>query len=212
MLNSLKKLFGSKTEKGTISKKAIASYLPNNPVIVEAGAFNGDDSLALSKQFPLGQIHAFEPIPEVYKELSKKVKGCNNVTTYQLALGGENGTTTMYLSGSNHETRSSSSLLKPKEHLTFHEHIPFKEEITVKVMTIGKWAKIYQIPRIDFMWLDMQGNELTALKAAPAILKGIKVIYTEVSLIETYEGVPLYEEYQNWLIEQGFEVKVEASL
>jgi hypothetical protein len=35
------------------------------------------------------------------------------------------------------------------------------------------------------------------------------VIYTEVSLVETYEGVALYPELKAFLIEQGFVVKQE---
>ena len=210
MLRTIKKLLGFKTEKGTISKKKIAKYLPNNPVIFEAGAFNGEDSLALSKQFPKGHIHAFEPIPEVFNELKKRVRGQKNVSIYPIALGATNGMTTMYLSGASHQQRSSSSLLKPKEHLNVHQHIPFKQTLKVPIKTIDAWALQNGVPYIDFMWLDMQGNELVALKAAPKILSTVKVIYTEVSLIETYEGVPLYEEYKNWLISQGFEVKIEA--
>ncbi|MFK7949216.1 MAG: FkbM family methyltransferase [Saprospiraceae bacterium] len=210
MIQKLKKIFGLTAEKGTISKKKIAKYLPENPIIFEAGASNGIDSLELCKQFPKGHIHAFEPIPAVFAELKKRVEGQQNISLYPIALDGKNGVTTMYLSGDSDDTRSSSSLLKPKEHINFHEHIPFEEELSVPVKTIDTWAAENGVTQIDFMWLDMQGNELTALKAAPNILKTVKVIYTEVSLIETYEEVPLYEDYKKWLVSQGFKVTIEA--
>jgi len=207
MLSKILKVLGLKNEKGVISKKSIAEYLSDNPIIIEAGASDGQDTLELSKQFPNGQIHAFEPIPAVFEKLKNRVGNCKNVHIYPHALGPTNHTAKMYVSSG--RSYGSSSLLKPKEHLTIHKDVHFKEEIEVPVLTIDDWAAKHNIDRVDFMWLDMQGAEYATLKASSKILNSLKVLYTEVSLMEMYEGVPLYEEYKTWLESLGFKAAIE---
>jgi hypothetical protein len=48
--------------------------------------------------------------------------------------------------------------------------------------------------------------EFNVLRASKEILPTVKVIYSEVSLLEMYEGAPLYPEYRSWLESQGFSV------
>ena len=65
------------------------------------------------------------------------------------------------------------------------------------------------IDHIDFMWLDMQGAEYQMLKKSKIILPTVKVIFTEVSLLQMYEDCPLYPEFRAWLESEGFEVVAE---
>ena len=51
----------------------------------------------------------------------------------------------------------------------------------------------------------IQGHELAILQAAPHMINHIKVIFAEVSFIESYEGQPLYNDVVAWMIEHGFE-------
>ena len=43
-------------------KELIKQYLPINPVVIEAGAHIGTDTVEFSKIWPKGSIYAFEPI------------------------------------------------------------------------------------------------------------------------------------------------------
>ncbi len=52
----------------------------------------------------------------------------------------------------------------------------------------------------------MQGYELAAMQSAPRIMETVSVIYTEVNLLEVYEGVPLYNDVWKWLTSRGFHV------
>ena len=209
MWSYIKSKLGLSKDDGTIPLSQILPYVPDSPVVIEAGAFNGMDTLKLSKQFNKGHIHAFEPVPEVYQQLVERAGQLPNVTTHPVALGAAPGTLTMYLSGATAEQRSSSSLLPPKDHLKIHDHIAFDERIEVPVITLDGWAAEADVERVDFMWLDMQGNELAVLKASPRIMATVQAIYTEVSLVETYEGVPLYGELREWMESQGFTVAIE---
>jgi hypothetical protein len=54
------------------------------------------------------------------------------------------------------------------------------------------------------LWLDMQGYELPAMKAAPKVLSKVSVIITELEFVEAYAGQPQYHEVKSWLESQGF--------
>jgi hypothetical protein len=108
-------------------------------------------------------------------------------------------------------SNASSSLLRPKEHVVDHPDVLFNSEIEIQTITLDDWAEKHGVKKVDFLWLDMQGYELAALKAAHVALKSVLAIYTEVSLRETYEGVPLYSDVRDWLEERGFRVEREES-
>jgi 2-O-methyltransferase len=191
-------------EVGVIPKSYIAKFIPPDPIIIEGGAHVGLDTIGMSKMWPKGYIHAFEPVPYLYQRLAHNTKKLRNVGIYQLALGDINGRSKIYLS--NGTSDASSSLLKPKEHLSQHPSVLFEDSIEIQVITLDTWAKNHSIEKIDFLWLDLQGYELRMLKASPKILQSVKAIYTEVSLKELYEGCPLYPEMACWFEEQGFRI------
>lgn len=100
-----------------ISKQEIMRYLPSKKVnILEAGAYDGKDTLDWSNLLPESTIYAFEPVPSAYKRLQEKVRDCSNVKTYQECLSDASGEVSFYVSqeGDDVQGTFSSSLLKPK--------------------------------------------------------------------------------------------------
>lgn len=184
----------------------ISKLLPTDPIIVEAGAFHGHDTVRLAHQWPQGAIHAFEPVPELFAKLQEKTSTLKNVHCHQLALSNHNGTETFYMAQKPEKpgiATQAGSLLPPKERLK-HSPIQFPSTIEVQTITIDSWAAHHRIERIDCLWLDMQGTELAVLKSAPKILKTVSVIYTEVAFIESYQNIPLMAEVKAWIESQGF--------
>lgn len=185
----------------------IKPYISSSPVIIEAGAFDGRDTQKLAALWPEGTIHAFEPVPDLFTRLQKNTAHLSNVQCYQLALSDYTGEALFYVSEKPDKQGVSSqagSLHKPKERLT-RSPIHFPRTIMVPTITLDAWAQQYQINKIDLLWLDMQGHELSVLKAAPYMLAIVQVIYTEVGFIEAYEGQPSYEVVKNWIELQGFD-------
>jgi 2-O-methyltransferase len=192
---------------GMVSLAEIAAHLPPAPVVIEAGAHIGVDTVRLARKWPEGRIYAFEPVPEVFRKLQERVSRLPNASCFQLALGGQDGTAEIHLSGG--ASDGSSSLLKPKEHLRDHPDVTFDRTTSVTVRTVDSWAAEHGVDRVDFLWLDMQGLELQVLQAAPVTLATVSAIYSEVSLRETYEGAALYPELAKWLEKAGFTIAVE---
>ena len=187
-----------------ISKDIIKQFLPKNPNILEAGAHIGRDTIKMARLWPDAQIHAFEPVPSLFEHLKKNTADFKNIHCYSYALSNQNGTSIFYES---HGITAISSLHKPNEYLK--DKATFTP-ITVQTITIDSWAQKYSIPRIDFMWLDLQGHELTALQGALEILKTTKAILTEINLVQRYEHAILYQELRQWLEEHNFKLQQEA--
>lgn len=184
----------------------VAPYLPDSPVILEAGAFDGTDTARFAKHWPTASIHAFEPVPELFPVVERNTSHLQGVRRYQLALADHTGTATFHLSGDEQGggNRGCSSLMPPTELILEGSHIPFKGAIEIEAITIADWASREKIDRIDFMWLDLQGMELPTLKAAGPILATTSAIRTIVSRHEFYSGCALYDEMTSWMKSQGF--------
>lgn len=191
-----------------INKKFIQRFLPPNPIIIDAGAHVGGDSIDMCRLFAGSTIHAFEPVPDIFKLLKHNTRKFNRIHCHTIALSNQNGEQVIHVSSG--ASDGSSSFLQPKEHLTDHPDVFFNKDITVKTQTLDAWAAQQQLDHIDLLWLDMQGFELEVLKASSVILPTVKAIHMEVSTRATYEGVPLYHELRSWMEERDFHVEVEA--
>lgn len=187
------------------------SYRYNPKIIFEAGCADGSHTEMLANIFKLATIYAFEPVKEYYDVAKQRTQNLSNVKLYNYALGEKNEDHEIYISyNAEGNMWCSNSLLKPKEHLISNPHILFPEKRITKVVNLDTFCDENNINRIDFFWLDMQGYEMKTLNAAPKILNNIKSLYTETNLIETYEGVELYDTYKEWLIKKGFKLMFET--
>jgi len=185
----------------------VKDFLPDNPIILECGAYNGDDTLRMAKQWPKATIHAFEPVPVHFENIKNRTEDNNNIKIYKLALADVEGKLDFYLSDAQNTgiLTASSSLLPAKDHVKFDNWVTFNKKTTVDAITLDKWASDEKIDHIDFMWLDMQGFALNMLKPSKMV-KNTSVIYIEVEFIEAYEKQYLYPEIKEWMRTNGFDL------
>lgn len=184
-----------------ITKEFIRQFLPDNPIIIEAGAHIGRDTLKMSTFWPDAHIYAFEPVPELFAQLKERTGMQPDVHTFNLALSDTQGTATLHVSSG--ASTAASSLLEPYEYVKERPNVLF-HPITVPTTTLDAWAAGAGLNHIDFLWLDMQGYELKVLKASPTILATVRAILIEASLTERFKENPLYGEIRTWLEDQGF--------
>ena len=98
-----------------------------------------------------------------------------------------------------------SSLLKLQEWANRdYFHSDLDHPITVKSTTLDKWCSENGISKIDFLWFDMEGNELRGLQGAVKSLKNVTCIYTEVKIQKFREEAVLYKDLKKWLNSQWF--------
>ncbi len=186
---------------------AIKQFLPENPIIVEAGAFDGNDTNKMALQWPHGIIHAFEPVPEIYERLLKNTAKFSNIHYHPLALSDRTGNALFYISERPTKPGIASqagSLHKPKERLS-KSPLVFPRTAYVTTITLDEWANKNGVTALDLLWLDTQGHEMAILQAAPQMLSKTKVVLAEVSFIESYENQPQYEDVIAFMASHGFE-------
>jgi FkbM family methyltransferase len=190
-------LLGAETQ---IPLTLITSLLPQNPIVVESGAQFGEDTDKMSRLWPQGTVYAFEPSPISYPYV-EQVSSCrSNVFSFQLALSNASGEMPFYLAG------GASSLLIPQEQFNqTYFHVDVDHPIMVEVVELDNWLDEQEINKVDFLWLDMEGNELNALKGAHKHLSDVTLIYTEVNIQRFWNDCVCYEELKNWLACEGFE-------
>jgi len=171
--------------------------------IIHVGAHYGEE---ISEYIENGiqDIVLFEPLSECFDVLAQKVMNLNaNIEGHQVALGSAPGTAIMYLSDNE---KQSSSILKPKVHLTHHPHVKFNGTEEVEVDLLDNFdTKDY-----NFLNMDVQGYELEVLKGSTEILKHVDYVYCEVNRDEVYEGNAYVEELDEFLSSYGME-RVETS-
>ena len=177
-------------------------------VIVEAGAFDGKDTAVFAKHWPDGHVYAFEPLPVLAQRVRSNTAGLMNVSLFELALGIDDSTTVELFSFDNQrDLHGSSSLLQPQDHLKIAPEIKFNARVVVPAITADKWFESLGSPKIDLLWLDLQGAELAVLKKGLKLLAHTETIHIEVSRKPLYSGGVTYREIKRFLEDQGFKQK-----
>jgi FkbM family methyltransferase len=196
-----------------IPYEVCAEYLPVNPIIIEAGAYDGSNTRDFCRFWPDCQVYAFEPVPSAYERLVEVAKEFPlQIHPQPMALSGETGTAEMHVSVTGISGgEQSSSLLPPGATREEFPFVGFREEtITVQVTRLDDWSLAHGVSRIDFLWLDLQGMELAALECCGVVLSGVSVIHCEVQNVPLYQGATLYPDIAEWLQRRGFRVAREA--
>ena len=187
--------------------RSLPQLLPKNPVILEAGAYDGEYTLQMSELWPSATIYSFEPVPLLFLKTKAKTFNRKNVRCFQLALSSQTGNAPFYVSSDpENEISRSGSLLEPKNHLTLYPTVKFNKRIDVATINLDEWATLNNVDHIDLMWLDMQGAEFSMLKAAPQMVATAKAIFIKIAFTQTYKDIPLYAEVRTWLEQNSFKV------
>lgn len=179
----------------------LKTILPDNPIILEAGAHYAQDTRWMAQTWPKGIIHAFEPTPVNFKRVEKAAQEYPNIKCYTYAVDIECGNKSFYQVRKEDRGDQGSNSLLPHKILAKSSNDP----IQVDCITIDEWAIQNGIDHIDFMWLDIEGNELNALKGSSKILSTVKAIFTEVNFQEFWHGCTQYETLKSWLKKHNFE-------
>lgn len=175
---------------------------------------------------PQGVLHIGANVGEeapVYHELGiKKViwiegnpdifgKLCTNVLKFgheaiNAIIGDETGKEVTFHVSNN--ASQSSSILELGTHKIVHPDVHYVKDIPGKTIRIDYYFK--DLNGYDFLNIDLQGAELMALRGMGDLLEGFKWAYLEVNKAHLYEGCPLVEDLDLFLMGFGFK-RIETS-
>jgi FkbM family methyltransferase len=187
--------------------------------IFDIGACEGEDSIRYARLFPASRVFAFEPLPRNLA-IAERLIGTSGVTNVRLipcALAESDGEADFHVSSGHPpdvpETsdwdygNKSSSLLPPDAHTKIHPWVHFDEVIRVPVRTVLSVAHEWDLDRVDFMHIDVQGAELKVLQGAGDLLATVTAIWLEVEAVPLYRDQPLRDEVAEFLSAHGFELR-----
>lgn len=193
-----------------ISPREIAKFLNcQNPLIIEAGAFDGSDTQSFLDYWPLANIHSFEPEPELFDNLVKRFENDSRIKLHNLALSPDPDIKTITLKTFQGTPHASSSILSPSLHLSIHPDLNFEREIPCDAITLDQWHRAEGVTKLDLMWLDLQGAELEILKQATETLSVTHAIHIEVNRVALYEGSATRDDVHQFLTNLGFKLEIE---
>lgn len=172
-------------------------YNANITGIIHVGAHYGEEVKDYIGN-GIQKLLLFEPLEDNYNILLDRINGLNaNIKLHKVALGSEIKEAAMYVSDNE---KQSSSILKPKKHLTHHPDVYFPDMENVEVNILDN----YDTLEYNFISMDVQGYELEVLKGAKNSLNSIDYVYCEVNRDEVYENNALIEEIDLYLSQFGF--------
>ena len=180
-----------------------ANYIKNkeeNYVIFDVGSRDCKQSIEFYNNFPNAKIFAFECNPNTLDICKKNIENYKDrITLIEGAVCDYDGEIKFYpinqkktITTWEDGNPGASSLFKSNGKYTSEHYI--QDEITVNCHRLDTVIKKYNIPRVDIIWMDLQGAELLAFKGLGGHLKNVKYIQTEITFREIYNNQVLAKE------------------
>lgn len=146
------------------SHTLVPEFLPQEPVVVDAGANVGEFSQAMTSEFR-GHCYAIEPSPEIFE----KIEEGEGVHKFMFALAGTPGAIDLHVGTNSVAT-------------TLHraESGQYSTTVRVPARTLEEFCKTSKLDRIDVLKMDIEGEELAVLDSCSDVfLRGIGQITVE---------------------------------
>jgi 2-O-methyltransferase len=180
----------------------IGEYLHANPkVILDIGAFNGEDALAFKRHYPYADVYAFEADPRNFSR-------CQTVASYginifHLAVSDYVGQTPFYSSGGRIEYEASGSTLKPTpRQLSDFPEMSFTEVGMIPCTTLWDFCTEHSIANIDLLHMDVQGAEGRVIEGMKDIRPSI--VFLEKSESHHYETATSVDTLNKLMLDRGY--------
>jgi FkbM family methyltransferase len=170
--------------------------------LLDVGANAGQFAMEMRKAGYKNKIISFEPIKKVFDQLLENSKNDPLWSAENYALGDQDKTETINISG--HSLSSSILDMLPK-HIEFAPNSAYtsKEEIKVKRLDTV-FDNFYSKNKKIMLKIDTQGYEKRVIDGAVDSLKHIKLLQLEMSITRLYEDEMLINEMMNYILDRKF--------
>lgn len=169
--------------------------------IVDAGANAGQFARAAHLCFPEARILSFEPLPDVAERLATNLSDVPGHKIFRTALGATDGVTKFH-----RNSYDQSSSVLPMLH-NEGGMLADKSEVEVLEVLLARFDTVLAGESLEpdcLLKLDLQGNELAALRGAERCLSAFQNIILETVFEAEYVDEPLFEEIWEHLKGRGF--------
>ena len=178
----------------------IKDFLPEQAVMIDIGANVGSFIYQLESKLSPQNIYAFEPNSKLYQRLKRIFP---KVNIYPIALSDRNETSEFKIPVIKGKTYNSRGTLK----LDYRENGEAKHFIQkVKVVKLDDWDGLENLKRIDFIKIDVEGNEMNTLRGARNVIEKYRpTLMVEMEQRHHHEPLQqLISEIEGWNYEAFF--------
>ena len=177
----------------------------DKPIIFDVGAHRGETSNYYCSLIENCIVYSFEPSTESYQALVNNTIHNPQIKPFNLALGNSNKKTEL-----NINSFSQTNSILPTHQLgpqTWGDGLlETKKTEQINLMTLDEFVRTQSIERIDLLKLDTQGSEYLVIEGAMQTLSKIKIIYTEIITMPTYDGQIEFDEFIKLMRLNNFEL------
>lgn len=176
--------------------------------VLHIGANIGEEA-PVYNELGVQKVIWIEGNPDLMMRLENNIKPYPLQVAMNYLIGDEEGKEVNFHISNN--ASQSSSVLELGTHKVVHPEVHYVKDIPMtmhRIDVIFKNAGAFD--SLDFLNIDLQGAELMALKGMGEMLKQFKWCYLEVNKAHLYEGCPLIEDLDIYLLGFGFK-RVETS-
>jgi FkbM family methyltransferase len=141
-------------------------YLKSDMVFVDIGANQGEYTLFAAKRLTAGRVLAFEPLPSIRKVLHENIhlNSFKNIEVYDCGLSDREGVLPIHEVEDEHEGLAT---LYPGDRAS-------RSSIAVELKTLDAIFPATGLKRLDFIKIDIEGAELSALQGSKKVLEMYK--------------------------------------
>lgn len=178
-----------------------------DPLILEIGAHDGEDTEVLCRAFPAARIFCFEPYAPPAERWRRRMYDREqpySARLDQIAIGQVDGPVQFFAStgqiGEYADWDSSGSIRRPTGHLTRSPEVRFKEPVWVPCHRLDSWAATnLGLSPVDFIWADVQGAQRDLIEGGRQTLGVTRWLYIECHEESLYHEEPSHKQLRELL-------------
>ncbi|GAB1452499.1 FkbM family methyltransferase [Draconibacterium sp.] len=173
-------------------------------VLLDIGANTGQFAKKMRNLGYTKKIISFEPLKDAFKVLNGSVSNDKNWTAHNYAIGDEDITGVINVSGKSDCSSILNMLPSQMDSAAGLEYVA-KQEIEIKKLDTIFDTLVSESDNI-MMKIDTQGYEKNVIDGAIESLKKIRIIQLEMSIVPLYENEMLLVEMIKYIEDKGFQL------
>ena len=159
-------------------------------VVVDLGAMDGGDTLAMRDCFPWARTIAVEALAANFEQYLSWLPG---IEAHRAVIGGRNAEAPFFEKSVN----AVHSLYERETQDTVRVH-------TVRVETLAAFCRRIGVDQIDVLKIDVEGGTLDVLEGFGDLLGDLKAVHVETEAVPFFRGQRLDSEVTQFLSAHGF--------
>jgi FkbM family methyltransferase len=155
-------------------------FLSSNMVFIDVGANLGEYTLFAAKRVNKGKVISFEPLPKMLENLKENIKlnQFENIQVLNYGLSDKENTLPIHEIEDAHEGLST----------FFPGTLKSRNSSMVSLKVLDSQFESFEVDRIDFIKIDIEGGELFALQGSKNLIEKFKpIVMIEINK-QTYEA------------------------